>query len=673
MTTKDEDVDELFQKLRPIFGEKIDLLWLAYQVSPKQRKNIEAALRILSARYLNEDYKKENMLLFPPEKHTAFGKYKLGKVVYNHEELYPFGLRENEMNQHVSIFGRSGSGKTNICHILIWNLLKDKKPFLIFDWKRNYRNLILTPEGKETLIFTPGTNISPFYFNPLIPPANLSKDKYLSYIREVVSLICESYFPHLQLLSVQGVEYLLLKAIEGLITCAQKLDFKNMFSWLERSRLSFREKDWRTSSLNCLYKLSTGSVGEVFNHEAFPLEYLLEKPVILELDNFGSPKDKRFLIESLLLWLYHYRMGERKSPFKHLILMEEAHHVLLKKQQESAGEESITDIILRQIRQYGESVVIVDQHPSLTSIPGLGNTYCTICLNLKSSEDIDKISGSLLVRKSSGYLTRLPVGQGIVKLQGRHFQPFLVKFPLFSSEGKEIEDREVETRMSSFFRELGLNQTKEDKPEVVQGFYQEERTMTQEEKVLLEDVAEHPLSNIVERYNRLGFFPHKGNRVRALLIRKDLIQMHNISTHTGRVKVLTLTEKGKEVVETMGLKTRTLPQNASFEHEYWKEKAARYFKTQGYGVEKEKHIGQNVIDVVARNKEEYVAVEVETGKSQVIYNIEKDLEAGFDRIICLLTDKEVKEKIKKQLEETEIAGDRRIKIIHVGELNQRLL
>ena len=29
-----------------------------------------------------------------------------------------------------------------------------------------------------------------------------------------------------------------------------------------------------------------------------------------------------------------------------------------------------------------------------------------------------------------------------------------------------------------------------------------------------------------------------------------------------------------------------------------------------------------------------LAIEIETGKSDILYNISKDLEAGFDRVVC---------------------------------------
>jgi hypothetical protein len=97
--------------------------------------------------------------------------------------------------------------------------------------------------GKDILLFTVGRDASPFHFNPLIPPANMRCSAW-SYIRELVSLLCGTYFPNIQLLSVQGVEYLLLRAIDALFQAGAKdITFVDVFHALESLKLAWREKD----------------------------------------------------------------------------------------------------------------------------------------------------------------------------------------------------------------------------------------------------------------------------------------------------------------------------------------------------------------------------------------------------------------------------------------------
>ena len=85
-------------------------------------------------------------------KMSAAGAYELGHVLNYEKVLHPFGIREDEFIQHMAIFGRSGAGKTNTVALLIKELVRHRKPFLIFDWKRNYRDLLRTGFHRK---FTP--------------------------------------------------------------------------------------------------------------------------------------------------------------------------------------------------------------------------------------------------------------------------------------------------------------------------------------------------------------------------------------------------------------------------------------------------------------------------------------------------------------------------------------
>jgi len=86
----------------------------------------------------------------------------------------PFGLREREWIQHVGVFGRSGAGKTNAGYLTLRELFRHGKPFLVFDWKRNYRDLIAKPEFDDIEIYTIGRPIAPPGKTPLPPQSSPS-------------------------------------------------------------------------------------------------------------------------------------------------------------------------------------------------------------------------------------------------------------------------------------------------------------------------------------------------------------------------------------------------------------------------------------------------------------------------------------------------------------------
>lgn len=119
------DIDEVFRKLRPLMGPKLDLLWQEYVVADQAiRKDIERVLRLELGNRLQETFESSHVLLKPPPAEIARGDYPVGNVFYANKEYYPFGIREDEFIQHVGIFGRSGSGKTNLVYLLVLDLVK---------------------------------------------------------------------------------------------------------------------------------------------------------------------------------------------------------------------------------------------------------------------------------------------------------------------------------------------------------------------------------------------------------------------------------------------------------------------------------------------------------------------------------------------------------------------
>ena len=148
------DVQEICQKLKPIIGKKAEQYWLAYLTEDAAgKKEMADTLQLSALQVLGMDLENPKVHLSVPSRTSAEGEYPIGSVFYIGRSLYPFGLRESELIQHIGIFGRSGAGKTNTVIQQINNLLEHKKPFVIFDWKRNYRDL-LTFKDKNILVYS---------------------------------------------------------------------------------------------------------------------------------------------------------------------------------------------------------------------------------------------------------------------------------------------------------------------------------------------------------------------------------------------------------------------------------------------------------------------------------------------------------------------------------------
>ena len=76
-------------------------------------------------------------------------------------------------------------------------------------------------------------------------------------------------------------------------------------------------------------------------------------------------------------------------------------------------------------------------------------------------------------------------------------------------------------------------------------------------------------------------------------------------------------------------------------------------------------IGQGkTIDLVVSRGEERMAIEVETGRSDVAGNIDKCLEAGFERVVVAAVTPAVKRRLKREW----ARKDRKVRVMVVGEL-----
>lgn len=644
--------------MKPIYGEKIDRLWKMWHGEDAEgRQEIERIIHQLYMESLRKRVDDEGIFLDPPPADKVQGEYPVGCVLYHHALRDVFGLREDEWLQHVAVLGRSGSGKTNLVYLLIANLLQKRKPFLIFDWKRNYRPIISRNTDFPVQIYTVGNALIPFHFNPLIPPSGVEPTAWL---KKLIEILAKATFVG------EGVMHLLQQGLDALYkqsgvyagTVERYPTLHDLHGVINEMRVSGRAANWMASTQRALAALSFGAMGDVLNTQSNAgLAELLNSPVVLELDALTA-SDKVFFIESLLLWIHHYRLSrnERREQFRHAIIIEEAHHIL--KKQPTGSSESVTDLLLREIRELGESMVLVDQHPSQISLPALGNTYTTFTMNLKSREDVNAASSYLMFEEEKKkYLNQLEIGQAIVKLQGRWSKPFLIAAPYVHQKQRVISDPELQEYMKPYSSDFARNSPdhadscvipEESAPEREE----EESPFSEIERAFVQDVRDHPLSGVVQRYKRLGVSRRKGNQIKENLQNSNIIVPVDIVTRKGKVVLLDIHPKEKQPSSV---------RNPGVVHEFWRAKVAEHYEKEGYAVTREHPLEQgDYVDLHLQKGEEVVAVEIETGKSDVVKNAKKNIEAGYPQIQILGTDIEATHHLHTKLSEIQSEHPQRI-------------
>jgi len=546
-STNSVNVRELCSKLKPLLGSKMDQIYAAYLAEDGEGRNqIENYVELLAAKHIPQELGQSDIVLIPPSQEQAKGEYPIGQVCYSGKNLYEFGLREDEWIQHCAILGRSGAGKTNLGFSILRLLKQKSRPFLLFDWKRNYRDLLSQPEFKDVEVYTVGRNIAPFSFNPLIPPQGTDPKTWLN------EVMAHSYCLG------NGCLFLLQQAVDAVYEEAGVYDgtvekwptFKDVLNKARNMDTRGRESGWLSSTLRALSTLCFGDMERLVNSSNNKtIDHILDKNVILELDAL-TQSDKTFFIQSALLYLHQKRMTEeRREDFKHAIIIEEAHHILSDERRSLVGGQSVMDIIFREIREFGESLILLDQHPSKISLYALGNTYTTICMNLKHKTDINAMGQCLLLDKERDILGMLEVGQAVVKLQGRIPRPFQIAIPEFIIEKGKITDNFVKGHMQDIapviaeedFRlptDTDVDSTMNKKADLAKNL----------ELAFLRDVQDYPGSGIAARYKRLGLSVRQGQKLKGQALEKQLTEEGIESTGIGRINRIRLTEKGNALL-----------------------------------------------------------------------------------------------------------------------------
>jgi len=381
-------VQELCRKLKPVLGAKVDRLWAVYlaESDPAGKADIEQALELLAAKHLNSSYQPDRAP-FPPSS-RAFaesGDVHVGAISYADRPLYPFYLRSDRLKEHILVAGRSGSGKTNLTFVLMLGIMNRGIKVLALDWKRGYRDLLSL--RSDIRIYTIGREVSPFRFNPLIPPPGCEPNVW---IKQIVDVIASAY------LGGEGVISLLVAGLDKLYRDAGVFDgqvyrwptIQDLLAWLQTVRLKGRAAMWQASAERILLAMTYGEFGAVVNtQDNSRLRHLLDHNVVLEMDGLSSNSDRTLFSEALTLYLYRYRLAlGPQSRLTNLIVLEEAHNLLLQKSAESR--ESVLEHSIRMIRQYGIGYVFVDQSASLLSKVAFANSYATLALSQKLRADV---------------------------------------------------------------------------------------------------------------------------------------------------------------------------------------------------------------------------------------------------------------------------------------------
>ena len=629
------DTNEILRRLEPLIPEQVARWRSILNLADHETISlVERQIRIVARKRLGADYDRRLFLSLPSQEQSK-GPFKLGTIVYETTK-WPFGISTGELLQNVSIFGRSGAGKTNVVFQLLQQLSRKNVKFLFLDYKRTARHLVpYLNSGVQ--IFTPGRSLSPFAFNPLLLPPGVEREAYLIHI---IDLLAQAYTLG------DGAKSLLHKA---LLACFDRYDvptFREVLQSLDDIETKERSSGWKISARRALESVVSVETVRDSDQQAELARNILQKSTIIELDAL-SANYKKFLIPLLCYWIFSVQIAQpTREQLQYVIAFEEAHHILYR--QEQRHTESLMNQLLRQGRELGIGCLVVDQHPHLISASALGNCYTSIFLNLKDTSDLSKAAGLASLKDSQRNLfNHLPVGEGVIKLQDRFTQPFLVRFPLHPLTKGAVTD----AMLGQVFRG---KLTWSDIRERLEGDSRVNRhsrlgvTPVEPRAVsLLHDIVTFPHDGVDARYHRLGVSISQGHRLKQQLLENRLVTAERVKVGRTYRVALRLTDAAKRMLVYGPGRD---PQ-ASFLHEYWKRRIADEYEARGYLVtlESARRSTRGRMDILLRRESESVAVEIESGQSDVVSNVKRDLLERVSRVLIVAIDQSALRTVVGQL------------------------
>ena len=317
------------------------------------------------------------------------------------------GFSLKDLAKHMLVVGTPGSGKTTFSVGLLDRLWKEHHiPFLVIEPAKNeYRALVQSIPDLQ--VFTPGKNfISPFVYNPFIPPKNVRLETYKSTLKTAFAAGVSMTTP-LDKIFEESINncYSDFRWLDN-YTIDDKGNIFNITDFIKCFQQTFEDIGYTGDAKNIgrAGVVRLNSLVNLFdNYYSIPIEDLLSKPTIIELAAIENAEQKALIISLLLLSILSYvnanYVGE--GGLKNVILLEEAHVLLDADANSGQGEANPSAIaqglvkrMLAEIRSYGVGLVIADQSPRKVGTDVVALTDMKVVFRLVEASDKQIIADS---------------------------------------------------------------------------------------------------------------------------------------------------------------------------------------------------------------------------------------------------------------------------------------
>ena len=355
--------------------------------------------------------------------------------VYHLDDTLPMKveLDLDSLCMHTLVSGSTGSGKSNAVYDILEQLYEKNIPYLVIEpAKGEYKECIPAD-------YIYGTNPMKgelLQLNPFSFPPEIHVQEHIDKLTEIFNVCWPMYAAMPAILKkaiIRSYEVVGWDMLYSRNSVRNDLfpTFEEVCQQLEEvmqntEYSSDTGNDYRGALKTRVSSLTDGINGMIFSHQEVDNALLFNANTIVDLSRVGSPETKSLIMGILILKLQEYRISENKGinqHFRHMTVLEEAHHLLKRTSTEQSQEsanltgksvEMLTNAIA-EMRTYGEGFLIADQSPSMLDSAAIRNTNTKIILRLPEEQDRTSVGKSIVLDdKQIQELSKLPTGVAAV-------------------------------------------------------------------------------------------------------------------------------------------------------------------------------------------------------------------------------------------------------------------
>lgn len=532
-------------------------------------------------------------------------------------------------NPHIAVLGKSGFGKSTTVKTFISRMFDlTGTPILIIDYAGEYLEWVKSRKG--VVVDMRKDRINPF---------ELGHAMLIDRIRQVVDAFTKTCdFKTINQRNAFAEYVTKVYATKGF-----KLDdpktwntqpptLGDLIELMEKElpRLPMLKQLTIQSLLSRLQVLASGPFG-VFGHSTVSITQLTQSLTCIDLSKIASNTLKDLIAWTVLQYLdAMMRLEGIKEEVRLVVVLDEAWKLC-------QDTDSLPVAIIKEGRKYGYSLIVSTQDIIDVAEPILSNAGTVVIHRTEHPRYLNFFKRAYdLTDLEISKIKNLPIGEALIKIS-TDSKPFITKIDMEQVEPSEKRGIIQQSKNGFSSVQTGKNLSPNSKAEkTLRCSTEDSHRLSEDEERMLKVISENAVYSVNECYERAGLTQFRGNRAKELLLAKRLIRVLSLpKIGKGRKpETFELIEEGRNLVERLGYKIQpTAGREGGIIHRYLTNLVGQEFQSHGCKVEIERSLGDGkTVDLLVDSS---LAVEVETGESDMVSNVRKNLERGFDVLIVV--------------------------------------